>query len=177
MGQVILQKMKKKNLEAKLKQETLIDPGNIREVISAKDYTNLFSKRYREEKPFRDIVHKYMKLNKVDLLKLNFYKTFFPGFYNEHVDNILSGYAIEVKKGLVDALEIKKELEKIGKTTHNIQSGASELIKRLRDVSLNQEQYKQTLEIEQDKKRDIQSYLDERLREEENYLSLQEQDI
>ncbi len=78
-------------------------------------YVGLFSKRYKKEQPFREIIHRYLGLGKLDLLKLTFGNYFAPSWYRRKTEVMIRDYATDIRKKIIESKKLKDELEEVRK--------------------------------------------------------------
>src|SRR3989344_3825254 len=101
--------------------ETIIDttpsssvetsPSSQVQLLPLDEYVSRFSNRYKTEKVFQNIVHKYLKLGKVDKVKLGFGKMFRKEWYAQKTETLIHEYALKIRTSIEEALQVQQDLQ------------------------------------------------------------------
>lgn len=86
------------------------------DVLPLDSYITKFSRRYRDEQSFRDIVHKYLNLSRGQRFSLGVSKYFLPSHYQHRTDAMLQQYAAKIRSGLMTARQAQEELHTLRQT-------------------------------------------------------------
>jgi hypothetical protein len=94
-----------KDLEKKVMSKDIV-------ILPEEQYVPLFTKKYGERVYFRKVVHKYLSLSKVELLKLEVGGVFARGWYQKKIGEIITQYAHRTREDLVTYRGQLEEREK-----------------------------------------------------------------
>src|SRR3989338_6088196 len=143
--------------------ETIIDttpsssvetsPSSQVQLLPLDEYVSRFSNRYKTEKVFQNIVHKYLKLGKVDKVKLGFGKMFRKEWYAQKTETLIHEYALKIRTSIEEALQVQQDLQQLEQANQQVSKVKTEV-----DTIQQQEQQQlQTYqaEAEQQRKQDL----------------------
>lgn len=105
------------------------DPQN--DVLSVEQYVQEFTDRYQQEKPFKKIVHQYMKLGGVKKTKLKLAKSvrwIMPSLYKSQTDGLIKDYAMKIREELLKAAELENELKMLKQAEEELNKKADEVV-------------------------------------------------
>src|SRR3989338_2634245 len=125
--------------------ETIIDttpsssvetsPSSQVQLLPLDEYVSRFSNRYKTEKVFQTIVHKYLGLGKVDKVKLGFGKMFRKEWYAQKTETLIHEYALKIRTSIEEALQVQQDLQQLEQAKQQVSK-----VQKEADTSQQQEQ-------------------------------------
>ena len=91
-------------------KEAGIVPEKIITVLPVEQYVSLFERRYKNEEPFREIVHTYLGLSNFERFKLDVGEIFLPSWHRKKTGGLVRDYATYIREELVKAVGIQSEI-------------------------------------------------------------------
>src|SRR3989338_3818509 len=105
------------------------------QLLPLDEYVSRFSNRYKTEKVFQTIVHKYLGLGKVDKVKLGFGKMFRKEWYAQKTETLIHEYALKIRTSIEEALQVQQDLQQLEQAKQQVSK-----VQKEADTSQQQEQ-------------------------------------
>ena len=147
--------------------ENIITKDNEIEILPLEEYTKKFSKRYKREEVFRDIVHKYLHLGRINRTKLALGKTFRKNWYEKKTDELIHDYAERIREDLEKAIELKKVQEEMNKVQEYLDSRSKGLAQAEETRNIVEQQYQTALTQKKEAEEHIEETTAQKIAEEE----------
>lgn len=164
-----------KRLEQRLDEQKTYSSAD--DILPLEEYVTLFSERYGQEKPFREMVHKYLGLSGLSKTGLTIGKHVRPSWYRRKTDEMIERYATKIRDDLVAAYEIRQDLKRIEMAAEQLKDHATEVIVTEDAKEGTETSYMQDKEsLSQDKRSATQAY-DQMLEEDKRRAQELEEEI
>src|SRR3989338_6336572 len=97
------------------------------QLLPLDEYVSRFYKRYKTEKVFQTIVHKYLGLGKVDKVKLGFGKMFRKEWYAQKTETLIHEYALKIRSSIEEALQVQQDLQQLEQANQQVSKVKTEV--------------------------------------------------
>jgi hypothetical protein len=83
-------------------------PGDI---LPQAEYVTRFSRRYRQNPVFREMVHRYLELTNLDRIKIRISRRILPRWYESRTETLIDEYARDVRAKVEEAYRLREDLD------------------------------------------------------------------